>query len=141
MRQGLKLREMKFEYDSIAWPNQDLSYHAVYLYGAIQGECIPRMKLLECRATNVRGYYAYVVPGLSTVKLIVDKIENSQDVSSAFRSNFYGDWMHLPLDEDEYVEDIWVARFEQGGGIAFLVSVERTSTYSVLLSSQVHFAD
>jgi hypothetical protein len=50
--------------------------------------------------------------------LIADIHDNpgySRQLSRTYKSLSYGDWMYMPIDEGEHVEDIWLVNFDEGG--------------------------
>ena len=82
------------------------------------------MTLLECQASNVRGYCAYVSQRNGLDAVIADIYDNpgySQQVLRTYKGLSHGDWMYMPIDEGEHVEDIWFVKFSQGRR-AFMVS-------------------
>ena len=83
------------------------------------------MTLLECQASNVRGYCAYVSPWHGLVDAIIADIYDnsgySQQILRAYKGLSHGDWMYMPIDEGEHVEDIWFVKFKNGRR-AFMVS-------------------
>jgi len=86
----------------------------------------PRMSLLECQASNIRGYCAYTSPTYGLVDALIADIHDrstrgsSQQVLRTYKSLSYGDWLYMPIDSGEHVSDIWLVRFEEGG-ISFMV--------------------
>jgi len=94
------------------------------------------MTLLECQAPNVRGYCAYASSTYGLVDAVIadiyDRPGYSQQVLRTYKSLSYGDWMYMPIDKGEHVEDIWVVEFDEGGNalmVSFLARVLHTQNH------------
>ena len=87
------------------------------------------MTLLECQSFHVRGYCAYTSNYVGAVIAdIHDNPGDSRQVSRTYKSLSYGDWMYMPIDKGEHVEDIWVVDFDKGGN-ALMVSCLHTPNH------------
>lgn len=128
MLQGLKVRDIRAEEfcnDSAsddyvpaesfekphAWPSPCLGYKVVDLFGE-EMEDGALMDLIDCRASNINGFSASIRGGgFSLAALLVDPhcdLGHSRQRSRLYNSLNTATWMHMPIDQGEYVEDIWL---------------------------------
>ncbi|CAI6334906.1 unnamed protein product [Periconia digitata] len=143
---GLKLRAIKHCHgsDPIAWPRlhhegyeaiRRSSASSIAYYG-------PRMTLLECQSSRVRGYCAHIALGYGEIDTLIADVHGtlgfSQEVARTYKSSSSCDWVYMPIDEGEFVEDIWIVNYKEGGtAFMFVTNWARVSMFGRMVDFEI----
>lgn len=145
MVQGLKLRSIgtgQTTAEPVGWPSPGLDYKTISIYGVEIDSCGFRMNMLDCHSPTIEGYSCLAHNESASIKAIVAHHHGSggacrQD-PRMYESYSFGTWIHMPIDKDEHLEDIWlVSNGKWGSGFMVrykclhIVSTALVNTHSL----------